>query len=91
MERVSATYEVSRCVIAGRGLSRLPTIIRKFQDRNISFAIERGVEVFFTPFEFSIILGLPIKGQPVDINLKMKSRTMERLFLGKLQNLNQTK
>jgi len=69
-------------------LSRLPAIIRRFRERNISFAFARGVEVPFTPSEFSIVLGLPTKGQPVDVNLKMKSRTMERLFSGKLQNLN---
>ncbi|PIM98472.1 hypothetical protein CDL12_29049 [Handroanthus impetiginosus] len=69
-------------------LFRLPAIIRRFQERNISFAFARGVEVSFTPSEFSIILGLPTKEQPVDVNLKMKSKTMERLFSGKLQNLN---
>ncbi|PIN05199.1 hypothetical protein CDL12_22263 [Handroanthus impetiginosus] len=66
----------------------ISAIIRRFRERNISFAFARGVEVPFTPSELSIILGLSTKGQPVDVNLKMKSRTMERLFSGKLQNLN---
>ncbi|XP_073308945.1 uncharacterized protein [Primulina huaijiensis] len=64
--------------------TRVDVVLRSFNIDSLSFIFGKGIVIPFTSFEFSIVIGLPHGGQPVNQELGTKSDFLSRYFAGKL-------
>ncbi|XP_073018426.1 uncharacterized protein [Primulina eburnea] len=64
--------------------TRVDVILRSFNIDSLSFVFGKGIVIPFTSFEFSIVIGLPHGGQPVNQELGTNSDFLSRYFAGKL-------
>jgi len=58
--------------------------------RTASVVVGDDIAIPFTAEEFGIVMGLQHVGQPVDLELKMGSDMVERLFEGKFHNVSRS-
>ncbi|XP_075479048.1 uncharacterized protein LOC142519914 isoform X2 [Primulina tabacum] len=64
--------------------TRVDVVLRSFNIDSLSFIFGKGIIIPFTSFEFSIVIGLPYGGQPVNQELGTKSDFLSCYFAGKL-------
>ncbi|XP_073271523.1 uncharacterized protein [Primulina huaijiensis] len=64
--------------------TRVDVVLRSFNIDSLSFIFGKGIVIPFTSFKFSIVIGLPHGGQPVNQELGTKSDFLSRYFAGKL-------